>query len=144
MQLHELQPIHKPKSSKRIGRGGKRGTYSGRGVKGQNSRAGTRKRPPTVQDIFKRYHKLRGYQFKPVGEKVLIVNIKDLEVNFKDGDTITSKILIDNKIVSARKGTSPVVKILGLGKLTKKFNIQNCKVSKTAEEKIKKLGGLIK
>jgi len=144
MQLHELQPTHKPKSSKRIGRGGKRGTYSGRGMKGQGARAGTRKHPPRVKDIMKRYHKLRGYEFKPVREKALIVNIKDLEVNFKDGDTITPKFLIDNKIVDAKKGKTQVIKILGSGRLTKKLNIQNCKVSKTAEEKIKKLGGLIK
>ena len=39
MQIHELKPNHKRKTGKRIGRGGKRGTYSGRGVKGQKSRA---------------------------------------------------------------------------------------------------------
>ena len=144
MQLHELQPTHKPKTSKRIGRGGKRGTYSGRGMKGQGARAGTRKHPPRVKDIMKRYHKLRGYQFKPVREKALVINIKDLEINFKDGDIVTPKILIDNKIVDAKKGKTQVIKILGLGRLTKKLNIQDCKVSKTAEEKIKKLGGLIK
>ncbi|KPJ73361.1 50S ribosomal protein L15, partial [Parcubacteria bacterium DG_74_1] len=45
MQLHEIKPIHKLKKSKRIGRGGKRGTYSGRGIKGQKSRAGRRFKP---------------------------------------------------------------------------------------------------
>jgi len=144
MQLHELKPTHKPKTSKRIGRGGKRGTYSGRGMKGQGARAGTRKQAPRVKDVMKKYHKLRGYQFKPVRDKSLIVNIKDLEVNFKDGDTITPKLLIDNKLVDAKKGKTQIIKILGVGRLTKKLNIQDCKISKTAEEKIKKLGGLIK
>jgi len=40
MQLHQLKPNHKKKSRKRVGRGGKKGTYSGKGMKGQKSRAG--------------------------------------------------------------------------------------------------------
>ena len=144
MQLHELQPDHKPKTSKRVGRGGKRGTTCGRGTKGQGARAGTRKQAPRVKDVMKRYHKLRGYQFKPVRDKSLIINIKTLEVNFKDGDTITPKILIDRKLVDAKKGKTQAIKILGVGRLTKKLNVQDCKISKTAEDKIKKLGGLIK
>jgi large subunit ribosomal protein L15 len=36
MQIHELKPTHKTKSKKRIGRGGHKGTYSGKGMKGQN------------------------------------------------------------------------------------------------------------
>lgn len=40
MQIHQLNPKQKKKNKKRIGRGGKRGTYCGRGVKGQKSRAG--------------------------------------------------------------------------------------------------------
>jgi len=144
MQLHELQPVHASKDPKRIGRGGKRGTSSGRGTKGQGARAGTRKQAPRVKDLMKRYHKLRGFQFKPVSDQDLIINIKDLEKNFKDGDTITPELLINNKIVSAKKGQKQAIKILGVGRLTKKINVQDCKISKTAEEKIKKLGGLIK
>ncbi len=59
MQLHELQPITKSKSKKRVGRGGKRGTYSGKGMKGQKSRAG-RKIRPAVRDLMQRTPKLRG------------------------------------------------------------------------------------
>lgn len=59
MQLHEVRPITKNKSKKRIGRGGKRGTYSGRGMKGQKSRAG-RKIRPAVRDLMQRTPKLRG------------------------------------------------------------------------------------
>lgn len=59
MQLHQVQPTHKNKSKKRIGRGGKRGTYSGRGMKGQKSRAG-RKIRPAVRDLIQRTPKLRG------------------------------------------------------------------------------------
>jgi len=59
MQLHEIQPDHKNKSKKRIGRGGKRGTYSGRGMKGQKSRAGHKIRP-AIRDLMQRTPKLRG------------------------------------------------------------------------------------
>jgi len=59
MQLHELQPDHKSKTKKRIGRGGKRGTFSGKGVKGQKSRAGRKIRPAT-RDLIQQIPKLRG------------------------------------------------------------------------------------
>jgi len=59
MQLHELKPDHKNKTKKRIGRGGKRGTFSGKGVKGQKSRAGRKIRPGT-RDLIQQIPKLRG------------------------------------------------------------------------------------
>lgn len=64
MQLHELQPLHANKEEKRIGRGGKRGTTSGRGTKGQMSRAGRRVRP-AQRDLIQRLPKLRGFANKP-------------------------------------------------------------------------------
>lgn len=57
MQLHTLQPAHKLRGKKRIGRGGKRGTYSGRGVKGQKARAG-RKIRPAIRDLIQSLPKL--------------------------------------------------------------------------------------
>ncbi len=63
MQIHQIRPIHKKKDRKRVGRGGKRGTYSGRGMKGQKSRAGA-KFEPIIRSLIKRYPKLRGYRFK--------------------------------------------------------------------------------
>ena len=59
MQLHTLQPLNSLKGKKRVGRGGKRGTYSGRGQKGQRSRAG-RKIRPAMRDLIQRLPKLRG------------------------------------------------------------------------------------
>lgn len=64
MQLHELQPLHENKKEKRVGRGGKRGTYSGRGVKGQKSRAGHSIRP-AERDLIQQIPKLRGYANNP-------------------------------------------------------------------------------
>lgn len=61
--LHTIKPTVRIKSRKRIGRGGKRGTYSGRGMKGQKSRAG-RKIRPAVRDLIQRTPKLRGARNK--------------------------------------------------------------------------------
>ncbi len=59
MQLHQLQSNHPNYGKKRVGRGGKRGTTSGRGTKGQHSRAGRRIRP-AERDFIQRLPKLRG------------------------------------------------------------------------------------
>ncbi|MDO8589813.1 MAG: uL15 family ribosomal protein [bacterium] len=59
MQFHNLQARTKRKYSRQVGRGGTRGKTSGRGTKGQNARAGRKKRPE-LRDIIKRIPKLRG------------------------------------------------------------------------------------
>ncbi len=59
MQLHQIKPLHKPQKSKRVGRGGKRGTYSGKGIKGQKSRAGKNIRP-AIRDFIGKIPKLKG------------------------------------------------------------------------------------
>lgn len=142
MQLHQLKPIHKKKKPKRIGRGGKRGTYSGRGVKGQKSRAG-RKMKPIIREILKKYPKLRGYKFKAKKEISTILNVEILEKNFNPGEKINPKILLEKKIISKIKGRTPKVKILGRGDLKKSLIVEGCQVSKSAKEKIEKAGGKI-
>lgn len=136
MQLHQLKPIHKPKKSQKIGRGGKRGTYSGRGIKGQTSRAGHKKQP-IIRELIKRYPKLRGYRFKSKAQspksKTAIVNLDVLEKKFKAGQIVSPETLKMSK-----------VKILGKGEITKALIIENCNISKSAGEKIKKAGGIIK
>lgn len=59
MQLHTLQRKTANKKSRQVGRGGTRGKTSGRGTKGQNARAGRKKRPE-LRDFIKRVPKLRG------------------------------------------------------------------------------------
>ncbi|MCH8741486.1 50S ribosomal protein L15 [Patescibacteria group bacterium] len=143
MQLHQLKPIHKKKKRKRVGRGGKRGTYSGKGVKGQRSRAG-KKFQPVIRELIKRYPKLRGYRFKSFRLKPTIINLDALEMKFKTGDTITPYTLIEKRIISKIKGRLPQVKILGKGKLEKSLTVRNCLVSSKAKEKIEKAGGVIR
>jgi large subunit ribosomal protein L15 len=143
MQIHQLKPKHKNKTKKRIGRGGKHGTYSGKGIKGQASRAG-RKMVPIIRELIKRYPKLKGYRSFAIENYFAVVNLVTLEKISKDGETINPENLIKKGIISKIKGRTPKVKILGTGKLTKKLVVENCKTSKTAKEAIEKAGGSIK
>ena len=59
MQIHNIKRKTKNKKSVSVGRGGTRGKTSGRGTKGQNARAGHKKRPE-LRDIIKKIPKLRG------------------------------------------------------------------------------------
>ena len=132
MQLHQVKPIHKPKEKKRVGRGGKRGTYSGRGIKGQKSRAG-RKIRPEIRDFIKKIPKKRGYRFK-AQPKPKIVNLKDLEKYYKESEVVSPETLLKKGLIVKVKGRIPEVKILGQGKLTKKLEFKNCKISKSVKE----------
>lgn len=143
MQLNQLQPKHKLKKRKRVGRGGKRGTYSGRGIKGQKSRAGGRFKP-IIRSLLKKYPKLRGYKFKSLIEKPVIINIETLEKKFKSGEKINPQILLERNLIRRMKGRIPEVKILAQGKLTKVLVIEGCQFSKKAKEIIEKAGGQIK
>lgn len=140
MKSYNLKPRHKIKKKKRVGRGGKRGTYSGRGMKGQKSRAG-RKMQPMIRELIKKYPKLRGYRARRREKKIVEINIAILDEKFKGGEIINPKILIEKKIIKRIKGRIPLVKILGRGKIKKKLIINNCQVSKGAKEKIEKAGG---
>ncbi len=143
MQLHELKPTHRKKTRKRVGRGGKRGTYSGRGMKGQKSRSGRRLKP-AIRSVLKRYPKLRGYRFSSRSRKPAIVNLAELEKKFKAGGTVNPQTLLENKLIRKIKGKMPPVKILGKGKLSKSLTVEGCKISKGAADQIKKANGLVK
>lgn len=143
MQLHQLKPKHRLKKRKRVGRGGKRGTYSGRGLKGQKARAG-RKLAPIIRELIKRYPKLRGYRFKGLKKEFAIINVGILERKFGKSDIVSPKSLLVRRLIRKIKGKIPRVKILGGGELTKNLIIENCQVSKGAKETIEKAGGIIK
>lgn len=139
MQLHELKPNNKIKKKKRVGRGGKRGTYSGRGLKGQKSRAGRRIRPQ-LRDVIKKIPKKRGYKFKSVRTKLPVVNIESLNKIFNDEEKINPLKIFKAGLVSKKMK----VKILGNGETAKKFFISGCEISSEAKNKIIKAGGEIK
>ncbi len=143
MQLQELKTIHKGRKSQRIGRGGKRGTFSGRGSKGQTSRAGA-KMMPMIREMIKRYPKLRGYRYGGIPKDIAVFNVGVLDGKFKAGDVISPEALHKAGIIRNIKGKVPAVKILGAGDVKKSFVVENCKVSKEARVKIEKAGGTIK
>jgi len=143
MQIHELKPKHKNKGKMRIGRGGKKGTYSGRGNKGQSSRAG-RKMVPIIRELIKKYPKLKGYRSFVIDEYSAVVNLDILDTSSIDGEIINPENLLKKGLISRVKGRTPEVKILGSGKITKKLVVENCKTSKTAREAIEKAGGSVK
>lgn len=143
MQIHELQPIHKNKNRKRVGRGGKRGTYSGRGQKGQSSRAG-RKFQPAIREFIKRYPKLRGYRFGTgKKENIAVLQLSLLVDNFGEKEIINPKNLMEKGIISRTKNQIPQVKILGKAEVKKALIIEECLVSKGVKDIVEKAGGQI-
>jgi len=140
MQIHELKPQSSFKNRKRVGRGGKRGTYSGRGQNGQKSRSGASFQP-IIRDWLKKYPKLRGYRFGIRSAKAFPINLTLIENNFEDGSIISLETLVQKGII--RKSVKKV-KILGQGDLTKKVIVENCEVSKKVKELIEKNKGEVK
>ena len=139
MQLHDLGL--KSKKKKRIGRGGKRGTMSGRGMKGQKSRAGHKIRP-ALRELIERIPKHRGFKNKIKGPKAFPLNLSILNREVEDGASISIAMLKKEGLVN-RRFMGPV-KILGNGEIKKKLTIEaGIKVSETAKEKITKAGGTI-
>lgn len=139
MQLHQITPKNVNKNKKRVGRGGKRGTFSGKGAKGQLARAG-RKLRPELREIVKKIPKKRGYDFQSFKIKPQIVNLKDLNKKFKDGEIVSPETLLEKGLIDRIKDRPDLpagkqgVKILGEGKLTKKLKVENCKLSASAKK----------
>jgi large subunit ribosomal protein L15 len=143
MKIHNLKRVTKNRKTAIVGRGGKRGKTSGRGGKGQTARSGHKVRPEW-RDIIKKMPKLRGYTFKSIQSKFVVVNVGQLDNVFSNGDSVTPAILVKKGVLEIRLGKNPKVKILALGDISKKLNISGCKVSVEAKAKIEKAGGTIK
>ncbi len=148
MQLHELKrPSSLKRPYRRVGRGqsSSRGKQSGRGGKGQTARAGHKIRP-ALRDIIKKIPKRRGYgknrgrTYVPHAEPIAI-SLDRLEKLFESGAEVSRKNLIEKGILSKRM-TNPV-KIMGDGKLTKKFSLIGVTASASAKAAIEKAGGTI-
>ena len=135
MQINILKPKTKLRQKKRIGRGGKRGTFSGRGTKGLLARAGGKRRPEE-RDTLKRIPKLRGYRFKSFQERPVIINLDVLEARMKGGDLISPETLLKAGLIHKMKGRMPKVKILGRGELAGKFTFRGVLFSKKVAEKL--------
>ena len=142
MQLHEIKKNTTTKRKKRVGRGGKKGTYCGGGGKGQKGRAGA-KFKPIIRGWIKRYPKLRGYNFN-IQTNVSSISLDTLEKTFESNAIVNPEVLVKTRIIRNIDGKTPTVKILGTGEIKKALTIEGCLVSKTAKEKIEKAGGTVK
>jgi large subunit ribosomal protein L15 len=146
MQLHNVKRKTKNKTSIKVGRGGKRGKTAGRGTKGQNARAGRKKRPE-LRDIIKKLPKLRGRgknSFISFYTQPEIINLEDIELNFSAGDIVSPSTIVKKGLLTLYKGRNPEVKLLSTGELSKKLTIKGCTVSAGVKEKIEKAGGTVR
>ena len=150
LNLSNLQPAQPRKDRKRVGRGmgSGKGRYSGRGIKGQKSRAGSHAMRAGFEGgqmpLYMRTAKLRGNtsaDAMPVGPfrtYTQPVNVRDLEARFDAGDEVTPETLKAKGLIrSVRKD----VKLLGVGDLSKKLTISVHAASSTAREKVEGAGG---
>ena len=146
MQSNTLAPKTERITSPRVGRGGKRGKTSGRGTKGQNARAGHKKRPE-MRDILKKLPKLRGHgqnrarTVRAKRREYAPVNLATLEAAFAAGDAVTPETLYKKGLIPARGGRIAYVKILGTGSITKALKVSDCSASAAAKAAIEAAGG---
>lgn len=142
MKIHDIQPHHPLKSRKRIGRGGKRGTYSGKGMKGQRARSGASITPlfaggaPTLTGQgSKVVHKMRGQHNGSTSDIHFTLNIDQLDSKFADGDTISVDTLREKGLI---KRKHKQVKILARGTSKKRFVFQNVDCSQSVRDQYAK------
>ncbi|HNW09274.1 MAG TPA: 50S ribosomal protein L15 [bacterium] len=139
INLSNLKPATgSTKRKKRVGRGGKRGTYSGRGLKGQKSRSGGRGGLKALgfKQTLQRIPKKRG--FNSPKAKLATINLSDLDNHFQADETVDAqKLLKAGLIKTAQNG----VKVLAKGQLSKKLHVIADNFSQAAEQAITAAGG---
>ncbi len=151
LNLTNLKPAQARRDRKRVGRGlgSGKGRYSGRGIKGQKSRAGSHTMRAGFEGgqmpLYMRTAKLRGNtsaDAMPVGPFRTYsqpVNLRDLD-RFEAGEEVTPESLKAKGLIrSVRKD----VKLLGNGELSKKLTITVHAASATAREKVEAAGGTL-
>ena len=135
------------KKKMRVGRGigSGKGKTSGRGVKGQKSRSGVaiKSFEGGQMPLYRRLPK-RG--FNPIAKsRVAIINLNKIQFfidnkNIKSNDLINTNLLKKLKLINKN---SQKLKILGSGEIKDKVNIEADLVSKSALEKLEKIGGTV-
>src|SRR5919198_2260144 len=131
LNLSNLQPAQARKDRKRVGRGlgSGKGRYSGRGIKGQKSRAGSHAMRAGFEGgqmpLYMRTAKLRGntsadaMPLGPFRTYSQPVNLRDLD-RFEAGEEVTPETLKEKGLI---RTTRKDVKLLGVGELSKKLTI---------------------
>ena len=136
------------KSKKRLGRGigSSKGKTCGRGHKGQKSRSGVaiKSFEGGQMPLYRRLPK-RGFRSMKDKKSISLINLSRIqEIINKQSNVLNNKINLENlkkaKIIN-KKFTK--LKLLGSGDLKKKIDIEVNSISKSAKEKIEKLGGKV-
>ena len=143
--LNTRQKINKPKIRVGRGIGSGKGKTSGRGVKGQKSRSGVaiKSFEGGQMPLYRRLPK-RG--FNPIRKKnIAILNLDKIQSyidkkNIKSSDTINTDLLKKLRLINKN---SIKLKNLGSGSIKDKINIEADLASKSAVEKLEKIGGSI-
>ena len=142
MRQDELAPAPGAKKNrKRVGRGdgSGHGTYSGRGCKGQKSRAGYKMRPGFEGGqlpLIKRLPQKRGFT-NIFRTEYSVVNINKLNM-FESGSEVTPESLVASGVV---KSLRHPIKILGEGDINHPLSVKANKFSAVAKAKIEAAGG---
>ena len=137
------------KKKKRVGRGigSTKGKTCGSGMKGQKSRSGVsiKSFEGGQMPLYRRLPK-RGFNSMSQKKKITaIINLSNIQQIFIKKQKISNeKINLDflkkNKFINKKYKK---LKLLGVGDLKQKFDIELNAISKSAKEKIEKLGGKI-
>ena len=142
MKLHELKPAKGARTGeRRLGRGigSGLGKTSGKGNKGQWARSGGGVRIGFEGGQMPLARRLPKRGFDNIWKmQYTVINLGDLE-QLEDGTVVTLEYLLAEGLVS--KAQPNGLKVLGNGTLTKKLTVKANKFSKSAEAKIKELGG---
>lgn len=144
MSLLELSGKTGRKKSKRLGRGNASGagTYSGRGMKGQNARSGGPRKPGFEggqTPYSRKMPKLRGFK-NPNRVEYQAVNVGDLNI-FDDKETVNAEKLYSKNLIS--KKNKPVKLLAGKGDLEKALTIEVDKASAKAVEMVESKKGKV-
>ena len=145
IKLNNRTKINKTKIRVGRGIGSGKGKTSGRGVKGQKSRSGVaiKSFEGGQMPLYRRLPK-RG--FNPIlKEKIAILNLDKIQSlidkkSLKSNDVINSELLKKLRLINKN---SMKLKILGSGNIKDKVNIEADLASKSAVEKLEKIGGSI-
>ena len=147
MQLNTLTSKN-TKNKKRLGRGigSSKGKTSGRGHKGQKSRSGVaiKSFEGGQMPLYRRLPK-RGFKSIKSKKNIALINLSRIqEIISKQKTILNNKINLSNlqksKIINKKYKK---LKLLGGGDLNQKLDVEVNSASKSAKEKIEKLGGKV-
>ena len=143
--LNNREKINKSKIRVGRGIGSGKGKTSGRGVKGQKSRSGVaiKSFEGGQMPLYRRLPK-RGFNSIST-DKIAILNLEKIQ-SFIDKKTINPNEILNADLLKKHKiinKNSTKLKILGTGEIKNKVNIEANLASKSAVEKLEKIGGSI-